>query len=93
MLGNAGDMEAFIVSFGRGAKTQDEKTVILEVDGVNSCSEAAGLIGRKIVWRSPNGRLEVRGKIIRVHGKRGRVVARLRRPLPGQALGTKVLVL
>lgn len=86
-------MEAFIVSFRRGAKTQDERYIILEVDGVSSDGEAARLIGRRVVWRSPNSSFEVRGKIIRVHGKRGRVIARLRKPLPGQALGTKVLIL
>ncbi|RLF06579.1 MAG: 50S ribosomal protein L35ae [Thermoprotei archaeon] len=86
-------MEAYIVSFRRGAKTQDERYVILEVDGVNSDSKAARLIGRKVVWRSPNGGFEVRGKIIGVHGRRGRVIARLRKPLPGQALGTKALIL
>ena len=89
----AGPRRAFIVSFRRGPNTQNERYVILEVEGVKSRGEAAQLIGRKIVWRSPDGRLEVRGRIVRVHGNAGRVIARLRKPLPGQALATTALVL
>jgi len=85
-------MKGYILSFRRGA-VQDERTVILEIESVDSYKRAASLIGRKVVWRHPGKGFEVRGKILRLHGRRGRVLVRFRRRLPGQAVGTQVHIL
>lgn len=84
---------AFIVSYRRGTNSQDERYMILEVEGVRSRGEASRLIGRKVVWVPPGGRQAVIGKIVKVHGKSGRVIAKFRKPLPGQALGSPVAVI
>jgi large subunit ribosomal protein L35Ae len=84
---------AYVVSYRRGSNSQNERYVLLEIEGVRSDSEAARFVGRKVLWRSPNGKLSVKGVIVRVHGCRGRVVARFRKPLPGQAVGTQVTIL
>jgi len=85
-------VEAYIISFKRGGNTQNQRQVIIEVPGVEGPGEAARLIGRKIVWRNPVSSVEFRGKIVRLHGRRGRLVAYFRKPLPGQAIGTKALL-
>ncbi len=84
-------MEARIVNFRLGCKTQNPRQAILEIEGIDTHRKAAQLIGRKVIWRSSSG-LEIRGKIVRVHGKKGRVIATFRKPLPGQAFGTRVQV-
>ncbi|MEM0226309.1 MAG: 50S ribosomal protein L35ae [Thermofilaceae archaeon] len=83
---------AFIVSYRRGSNSQNERYVILEVEGVSSGAEAARFIGRKVVYLLPNGE-KVQGRVVRVHGRGGRLIARFRRPLPGQALGKTALVI
>ncbi len=85
-------MEGVILHYRLGANRQRENQVILEVEGITSRSEAARLIGRKVLWKHPVSGEVFRGKIVRVHGCKGRVVARFRKALPGQALGTRVVI-
>ncbi|MCL5009461.1 MAG: 50S ribosomal protein L35ae [Candidatus Parvarchaeota archaeon] len=73
-----------ILSFRRGRKTQNTMQAVLKISGVNDRESAAKYIGKKVeVSFSKNS---IRGSITRVHGDNGRVVARFRRGLPGQAL-------
>ena len=48
----------------------------------------AGLIGKKVLWRSQTGK-SITGKVIRTHGKRS-LLARFNKGLPGQAVGSLV---
>jgi large subunit ribosomal protein L35Ae len=80
----------FIVSYRTGPKTQRSKECILKFPKIKSPSEAARLIGRKVAW--PVGDRKVRGKIMMLHGKSGMVVARFRKGVPGQAVGTPIEV-
>jgi len=86
-------MRAVIINFKVGGNSQDPKRVILAVEGITSYAEASRLIGRKVVWRNPLSGESFKGKIVRPHGKKGRVMAVFRKPLPGQALGTEAWVL
>lgn len=81
----------YVVSYRIGPKSQRPKECILKFPGIDSDSEAARLIGRKVAW--PVGRRKIRGKIVDVHGKRGCVRARFRRGLPGHALGTPIEII
>ncbi len=85
-------MRAIIMNFKIGGNTQDPRRVILAVEGVTSFSDASRLVGRKVVWRNPLSGEEFIGKIVRPHGKKGRVIAVFRKALPGQALGTEAWV-
>jgi len=85
-------MKGTIVSFRLGLRRQYPNQVILEIEGIKSFREASKLIGRKVVVVEGKGR-RVIGKITKVHGKKGRVIARFRKPLPGQVLGTPVEIL
>lgn len=85
-------IEGHIIHFRLGAKSQNPKEVIVEVVGINNIKEASKLLHRKVIWRDKRG-LEIRGKVKRLHGKKGRVIVRFRKPLPGQAVGTSVLIM
>ena len=65
--------------------------MIVEVDGFDSRSKAAQLIGKRVLWLSPAKR-EIHGKIVDVHGNSGAVRARFNRGMPGQAIGNKVAI-
>ena len=85
-------MEAYILSFQRGGGSQREWYAILEIPNVDTAGKAASFIGRKVVWNLSNKKTFT-GKIVRIHGRKGRLLARFRKPLPGQALGSKVKIL
>lgn len=91
MMGTAG-LRAYIVSYRRGSNSQNERYMILEIEGIGSWSEASRLIGKKVLWAPPGKKQAVVGKIVKVHGKSGKVIARFRKPLPGQALGSTAVV-
>ena len=83
-------MRAVIVSFRRSGNNQYEKYALIRIDGVEDYKSAHKYIGKKVVWIHPKTRLKIHGKIIKVHGKNGVVLASFRKGLPGQALGTPV---
>ncbi len=82
----------YIVHFRLGAKRQYQNQVIIEVPGVNSVKEAAKLLHRKVIWQTQTGKKFI-GVIRRFHGRKGRVIAYFRKPLPGQAVGTPVIIM
>ena len=79
------------MSCRRGPKTQKPKEYILHFPGIESVSEAARLMGRKVAW--PVGKHEARGKIVALHGKNGLVRARFRKGVQGQELGSRVEII
>lgn len=80
-----------IVSFRRGRKTQNLRQAIIVIDKVNTKEEANKYIGKKVeIAFSKNS---IRGVVTHAHGGKGRVVARFRRGLPGQALTKEVKAL
>ncbi len=85
-------MEAYILSFRRGGGGQKEWYAILEIPSVNTAGKAAAFIGRKVVWKPKEDKVFT-GRIVRTHGRRGRLLARFKKPLPGQAIGSKVKIL
>ncbi|MEM0093700.1 MAG: 50S ribosomal protein L35ae [Thermofilum sp.] len=88
----AAGRKAYILSYQRGCKTQNERYAIVEVEGVSSRSEACALIGRKVVWKNPISGELFTGRIVDVHGCSGRLRARFAKPLPGQAIGSEAKV-
>jgi len=84
-------LTGFVVSYRLGPKAQRSNECILWFPSVKSLSEAARLIGRKIAW--PVGERRIRGKIVALHGKKGRVRVRFKKSVPGQALGTPVEII
>ena len=57
----------------------------------NSDKEAAKLIGKKVIWITKTGKYII-GKITRTHGRNGVVRVRFNKGLPGDAIGTTVII-
>ena len=82
-------MEGIILSYRRGRHTQNVNQVLIEFEGIDSKEKAEGLIGKKLIWVSPSGK-RIEGEIIGLHGNKGRVRAKFKKNLPGQAMASKV---
>jgi len=84
-------MKAIIKNYRRGRKTQHANQAILLAEGTTSKEEAAKLLGKKVTWKTKTGKI-IAGKVSRVHGKKGAVIARFTKGIPGQAIGTKATI-
>ena len=79
-------MKAVIVGYLRGHNRQYVNQVLVKPLELDDPRLAPQLIGRKIVYRDKYGNTYV-GKVVDTHGRKGLVIARFRRNLPGQAIG------
>lgn len=75
----------------RGGNTQVNKRALIRIEGVTSDKEAAPLLGKNCVWESPSGKT-ITGKVIHVHGRNGVIQVKFTKGIPGQALGTAVVL-
>ncbi|MDP8012820.1 MAG: 50S ribosomal protein L35ae [Nanoarchaeota archaeon] len=73
-----------ILSYRRGRKTIYNNQAVISLDGVRTADEAKKYIGKKV--RIDFSSTYIIGVITKVHGKKGRVIARFRRGLPGQSI-------
>lgn len=80
-------MKAVIVNFRGSYKNQKASNqVIVSIDSVSSKAAAEKLIGKKITWTSPKGKV-LSGKVSAAHGNKGAIRAIFEVGIPGQALG------
>lgn len=80
-----------VTSYRRGKHLQHPNQVILVFDDVKTRSEASAIVGRKVKWTMDEGG-EILGKVLGPHGNSGAVRAKFRTNLPGQAIGTPVIL-
>lgn len=86
------DLNGTFVNYRQSRHKQHPKHSILKFPGYETRNAAFALIGRTVAWDSPGGK-SLKGKITRVHGRNGYVVALFKKAgLPGQALGQSVYV-
>ncbi len=85
-------LNGVVTSYRRGKHLQNPNQVLLLFDNIKTRAEAATLVGRKVRWTSETGR-EFLGKVLGPHGNGGAVRAKFRTNLPGQAIGTPVVLL
>ena len=83
-------MEAIIHNFRRGRHTQTTNQMILVAEGLDK-EKAKALVGKKVSWKSPAGK-EIIGEIRAAHGSKGAVRALFEKGMPGQAIGSKVII-
>jgi len=81
-----------VTSYRRGKHLQHPNQVILLFDDIKTRAEASALVSRKVKWTSPEDR-EFLGTVLGAHGNSGAVRAKFRTNLPGQAIGTPVVLL
>jgi len=82
------NLKGTIVNYHIGIRTQASREVLIDFGQMCPSQEIGKLIGRKLIWKI--GENTIIGKAISFHGKKGVIIARFRRGLPGQALGTTV---
>ena len=81
-----------VSSYRRGKHLQHPNQVILVFSETKTRAQAAALVGRKVKWTSP-GEKEILGKVLGAHGNSGAVRAKFNTNLPGQAIGSPVVLL
>ena len=76
--------------FRQGRHHVNSKQMILKV--ADSAEAAEKTIGKEVIWTSPAGKA-IKGKISALHGRKGNVRAIFSDSgLPGQSLGTKIII-
>lgn len=84
-------MEGVIKNFKRGRHTVTGNQMVVYINEVKSKEEAAKLVGKSVVWKSPAGK-EIKGKVRSAHGNSGAVRVLFETGMPGQAIGDKVSI-
>ena len=80
-------MNAVIVNFRRGLHRQNTTQAVIKVEG----TKPEEVLKKTVTWKSPSGK-EIKGIITATHGNKDCVRAKFERGLPGQAIGTKVII-
>jgi len=80
-----------VSNYRRGPRTQRNRELILLVLGVKSRRDASKFIGRRVECRL-SGKI-LRGKIVKAHGRNGGLLVRFNSGVPGQVIGSKVVIL
>jgi len=80
-----------ILNYRQGRHTIYHNQLILDI-GSESKEKANRTLGKKVIFTTVSGK-QIHGVISRVHGNKGRVIARFTKGLPGQALGKTVKII
>ncbi len=89
-LEKSGKSKGKVIQFRRGRKTIKERHFLLDL-GAKTRKDAENLVGKKVEWKSPAGKI-IKGKVSSPHGGKGLVRAIFEKGLPGQAVTTEVEV-
>ncbi|MBR9689852.1 MAG: 50S ribosomal protein L35ae [Candidatus Altiarchaeota archaeon] len=84
-------MKGIVVNYRMGRHTQNPRQMIIKVEGIENKEQADKLAGHKVIWTSPGGK-ELTGTVSGAHGNKGIVRARFVKGLPGQAIGSEVII-
>ncbi len=84
-------MKGVIVSYRTGRHTQNPFQMIIKLEGVTTKEEAEKLVGKEVIWTTQTGK-EIKGTVSGAHGNKGVVRARFRKGMPGQSLGTEIIL-
>lgn len=84
-------MMARFLGFRGGLRIQRNNQILVKINRVDDRNMAAKYVGKKIVWKSPKGKI-LAGKIVGLHGRKGVLKARFRKSLPGEAIGTELTI-
>jgi large subunit ribosomal protein L35Ae len=77
------------MNYSLGTKMQYPRNGIIKVMNLES-NESSKVIGWWIGWPEKNPKLF--GRIIGLHGRSGNLMVRFQKGLPGQAIGTKIVI-
>ena len=84
---------AKVIQFRRGKRTITPRHFLIEIDRVVTKKEAEKFVGKQVSWISAGKKkTEIKGKIAAAHGTKGVVRAIFEKGLPGQSIGTEVII-
>jgi len=67
------------------------KEVLVDIPSVKSKKDAGKLVGRKAIWTDESGR-KYFGIVSGLHGRKGTLKVKFRKPLPSKALAKPILI-
>lgn len=82
-------MQGIISNFRSSRHSQTSNQMIVVVESLKNKEEAAKLVGKKVIWKSPAGK-EIKGEVRSAHGNKGALRVLFDTGMPGQAISTKV---
>ena len=86
-------MEAIVINYRRGRKTQTVNQMVIVVEGVDTKEAATALVGKTVVYTCVGKTAKtISGKVSAAHGSKGAVRVLFETGMPGQAIGAKVEV-
>ncbi|MDQ1278806.1 MAG: large subunit ribosomal protein L35Ae [Thermoproteota archaeon] len=68
------------------------KQILVRIDQIDNENKAAKYIGRKVTWKTQRGNIII-GKIVSPRGGNGVLKARMRKGLPGHAVGKELNII
>ena len=84
-------MEGVIVNFRGSRRVKKGNHMIIQVDGITNKEKASELVGKKVVWNTSSGKA-MNGKVASAHGNKGALRVIFERGMPGQSIGSKVML-
>ena len=84
-------MEGTIVSFRGSRRLRKGNHMIIAVNGIDSREKANQIVGKKVIWKTSAGK-ELQGKVASAHGNSGALRVIFEHGMPGQSMGTKVVI-
>ena len=84
-------MEGTIINFKGSYKRQVGNQMIVVTPTSDSKDKAAKLVGKKVTWSSPAGKV-LNGEVRAAHGNKGAIRVLFETGMPGQAVGQKVKI-
>ena len=84
------EVKGTIKNYRQSVRTQYTNQIIVDIEDSDK-DKSKKLVGRTIVWKTSSGK-ELLGKVADVHGNKGSIRARFEKGLPGQSIGTDVII-
>ena len=84
-------MEGIIVNFRGSRRVKKGNHMIVQISGVESKEKASHLVGKKVEWKTSSGKI-LTGKVASAHGNSGALRVIFETGMPGQSIGTKVVI-
>lgn len=84
-------MEGVIVHFRGSRRVKRGNQMIIKVNEIDKKEKAFQLIGRKVTWKTSAGK-QLTGQITAIHGNSGALRVRFETGMPGQSIGSKVVI-
>lgn len=80
------------MNYTGGRHTQHPNRLVILPEGISSKETASKLVGKQVEWTTPSGN-KITGRVDKIHGRKGSILVKFEKGLPGQALGTEVEIL